>query len=68
MRCFSVRPDQNDATAQPMSHGIQTIANNWMGQVERCQTRLKSVWIFLGRGWLVQIFAGFAGRAVSIQA
>jgi hypothetical protein len=32
------------------------------------QARWKSVWTFLGRGWLPQIFAVFAGRAVSIQA
>jgi hypothetical protein len=32
MTCFSVRPDQNDATAQLMSHAIQISANNWDGQ------------------------------------
>ena len=33
MTCFSVRPDQNDAMAQLMSHAIQMIASNWVGQV-----------------------------------
>jgi hypothetical protein len=34
MTCFSVRPDQNDAAAQLMSHAIQISANNRVGQLE----------------------------------
>jgi len=33
MTRFSVRPDQNDATAQLMSHATQVSASSWVGQV-----------------------------------